>query len=73
MKARGHRNGSSDRIDAQARRLNELLCVPGAIKKCDECGCTLKSEIDCRLHYCDRFETMQNRRGGDRFERHILQ
>ena len=70
MKAINRRNGSSASIDAQARRLNELLCVQDAVLKCDECGCTLKSPIDVQLHYCDRYETMQNRRGGDPLERH---
>ncbi len=65
----GHRNGSSARIDAEGKRLNELLCVSGALVKCDECGCTLKNKIDVQLHYCDRFETMQNRRGINPFER----
>ena len=72
MKARDHGNGSTAGINAQARRLSKLLCVVGAVLKCDECGCTLRSPIDVQLHYCDRFETMQNRRGIDPFDRCVL-
>ena len=69
METRSRRKGTSASIDAQAKRLNEQLCISGAVKKCDECGCTLKSEMDVTLHYCDRFGTMTKKRSGDVFDR----
>ena len=30
-----------------------MMCVAGAIKKCDDCGATLKVKLDVQLHWCN--------------------
>lgn len=71
MKARDHGNGSTASFNAKAKPLVRLF-LPDAVLKRDECSCTLKTRLDVQLHYCDQFETMQNRRGVDPFERCML-